>query len=69
MEAMTFNALMQAKHPCLLTSLSQFFHLAKGKRVTVFMDYDGTTRHSTAQCTICCAACSSLAPVCETRPR
>ena len=31
----------QVEHPCLLTHLPQFFELAKGKRVTVFMDYDG----------------------------
>lgn len=37
----TREAPMQERHPCLLTHLPHFFRQAKGKRLTVFMDYDG----------------------------
>ena len=33
---------MQAEHPCILACFDQFLSLASGKRVVVFLDYDGT---------------------------
>lgn len=41
-ETLTKVALaVQAQHPCLLTHMPHFLKQAKGKRLTVFMDYDG----------------------------
>jgi Trehalose-phosphatase len=43
--AIDFNIaalIMQARHPCILSAFDQFLSLASGKRVVVFLDYDGT---------------------------
>ena len=36
-----FHAIMQAKHPCALSHFSEFISLLRGKRLAVFLDYDG----------------------------
>lgn len=33
---------VQASHPCILSSFDDFLEQASGKRVVVFLDYDGT---------------------------
>ena len=33
--------IMQAKHPCALSHFSEFVSLLRGKRLAVFLDYDG----------------------------
>lgn len=33
---------MQVEHPCILASFDRFLSLASGKRLVVFLDYDGT---------------------------
>jgi trehalose 6-phosphate phosphatase len=33
---------LQAKHPCALSHFSEFVSLIRGKRLAVFLDYDGT---------------------------
>ena len=44
---------MQMKHPGLLENFAHFKRLANGKRLTVFLDYDGALR---LQC--CCRICA-----------
>ncbi|GAX78149.1 hypothetical protein CEUSTIGMA_g5591.t1 [Chlamydomonas eustigma] len=40
-ETITFEE-WQAKHPCALTNFTKILSLLKGKRLAVFLDYDGT---------------------------
>lgn len=35
--------LVQAKHPCILQHFDAFLERVNGKRVAVFLDYDGTS--------------------------
>ena len=41
---------MQAKHPCALSHFSEFISLLRGKRLAVFLDYDGAGNASTLRC-------------------
>lgn len=47
--------LLQAKHPCILQHFNTFLERVNGKRVAVFLDYDGTfTQRGWCWCSCTC---------------